>query len=260
MERSSKTLTIFQQENITEPALFSPCDTTEPIDGFPEICVSTFSENIIKKFASSEKAEKISELYTANGAIPVYKIRYKGIDIAFYLSRVGAPACVAGFEEIIAMGAKKFVLFGSCGVLNDKEVKDNIIIPVSAVRDEGTSYHYIAPSPEIEQDEHSVKALENALVKCGYPYIKGKTWTSDAIYRETVPMIERRKKDGCIAVEMECASMLAVSKYRKTPFIQFLYGADSLGSDTWEIRDLALYGLSSAEKYMVLAFECGVGM
>ena len=73
-------------------------------------------------------------------------------------------------------------------------------------------------------------------------------------------MIERRKKDGCIAVEMECASMLAVSKYRKIPFIQFLYGADSLGSDTWEIRDLALYGLSSAEKYMVLAFECGVGM
>ena len=52
MEGYSKTLTVFQQENITEPALFSPCDTTEPIDNFPEISVSTFSENIIKKFAS----------------------------------------------------------------------------------------------------------------------------------------------------------------------------------------------------------------
>ena len=49
---------------------------------------------------------------------------------------------MAGFEEVVAMGAKKFVLFGSCGVLDDEKVKDHIIIPVSAVRDEGTSYHY----------------------------------------------------------------------------------------------------------------------
>ena len=141
-----------------------------------------------------------------------------------------APACVACFEEIVAMGAKKFVLFGSCGVLDDNKVKDNIIglnrvgseisvlwnivynfytsflfifgiyfngyspntgvlddnkvkdniiIPVSAVRDEGTSYHYITPSPEIEANTHSIQILENVLTACGYPYVKGKTWTSD---------------------------------------------------------------------------------
>lgn len=252
--------TIFQRKNISEPALFSPSDTTKKIDHFPEICVSTFSENIIQKFSSLDCCEKISELYTANGILPVYKIRYKNADIAFYLSRVGAPACVAGFEEIIAMGAKKFVLFGSCGVLDDHKVKDNIIIPVSAVRDEGTSYHYLPPSPEIEADPHSVQTLEKVLTDCGYSCIKGKTWTSDAIYRETVPAIEERKREGCLVVEMECASMLAVAKYRGIPFIQFLYGADHLGSDTWEIRDLALYGLTDAEKYMVLAFECGLAL
>ncbi len=204
--------------------------------------------------------EKIAELYTANGIVPVYKIRYKNTDIAFYLSRVGAPACVVGFEEIVAMGAKKYVLFGSCGVLDDDKVKDNIIIPVSAVRDEGTSYHYLAPSPEIEADTHSVQILEKVLTTCGYPYVKGKTWTSDAIYRETIPAIQERRQEGCLVAEMECASMLAVSKYRQIPFIQFLYGADNLSSDTWEIRDLALYGLTNAEKYMVLAFECGLAM
>ena len=146
MEHNQKFLTIFQKSEISEPALFSPSDTTKKINNFPEICVSTFSENIIQKFSSLDNTEKIAELYTANGMIPVYKIRYKDTDIAFYLSRVGAPACVAGFEEVIAMGAKKFVLFGSCGVLDDDKVKDNIIIPVSAVRDEGTSYHYITPS------------------------------------------------------------------------------------------------------------------
>ena len=69
--------TIFQQTNISEPALFSLCDTTKQINNFPEICVSTFSENIIQKFSSLNTTQKIAELYTANGMIPVYKIRYK---------------------------------------------------------------------------------------------------------------------------------------------------------------------------------------
>lgn len=260
MESSSKIVTVFQKEEIKELALFNPSDTTNKVENFPEICVSTFSENIIQKFSSLNNTEKIAELYTANGIIPVYKLRYKDTDIAFYLSRVGAPACVVGFEEVIAMGAKKFVLFGSCGVLDDNKVKDKIIIPVSAVRDEGTSYHYIAPSPEIEADAHAIQTLETVLTDCGCPYVKGKTWTSDAIYRETVAAIKERKQEGCLTVEMECASMLAAAKYRKIPFIQFLYGADNLSSDTWEIRDLALYGLNNAEKYMVLAFECGLAM
>ena len=110
------------------------------------------------------------------------------------------------------MGAKKFVLFDSCEVLDDDNVKNKLIIPIFAIRDEGTSYHYIAPSPEIEANPHSVKILESVLSNCGYPYIKGKTWTSDAIYRETLPLIQECKQEGCIAVEMECASMLSVAK------------------------------------------------
>ena len=73
-------------------------------------------------------------------------------------------------------------------------------------------------------------------------------------------MIQERRQEGCLVVEMECASMLAVAKYRHIPFIQFLYGADNLSSDTWEIRDLNLYGLNNAEKYMVLALECGLAL
>ncbi|MCI8945653.1 MAG: nucleoside phosphorylase [Lachnospiraceae bacterium] len=252
--------TIFQRANIAEPALFGPSDTTSKVEHFPEICISTFSSNIIDKFSSLDGVEKIAELYSANGALPVYKIQYKDREIAFYRSMVGAPACVSCFEEIVAMGAKKFVLFGSCGVLNDEQVKNKIILPVSAVRDEGTSYHYIAPSAEINADERSVQILEQVLLQCGYSFIKGKTWTCDAIYRETISAIEERRQEGCLTVEMECASMLAVSKYRQVPFIQFLYGADNLSSDTWEIRDLALHGLNNAEKYMVLAFECGLAL
>ena len=229
--------TIFQRTEISEPALFHPSDIIQKMQDFPEICVSTFSENIIQKFSSLDGVEKIAELYSANGVLPIYKI-----------------------EEVVAMGAKKYVLFGSCGVLDDEKVKDHIIVPVSAIRDEGTSYHYQAPSAEIEADTHSIEIVENVLKNCGYSYIKGKTWTSDAIYRETCTAIAERKAEGCLCVEMECASMLAVSKYRQIPFIQFLYGADDLSSDTWDIRDLHLHGLNHAEKYMLLAFECGLAI
>ena len=94
------------------------------------------------------------------------------------------------------------------------------------------------------------------LDKCGYSYITGKTWTTDAIYRETESVIAERKEAGCLCVEMECAAALAVTKFRGIPFAQFLYGADNLDSLEWEPRDLIEYGLSNAEKYLALAFEC----
>ena len=62
------------------------------------------------------------------------------------------------------------------------------------------------------------------------------------------------------SVEIECASMLAVAKYRHIPFIQFLYGANNLSSEIWDIKDLASYGLTNAENYMVLAFKCGLAL
>ena len=238
-------------------AFINPEDLTKPNPVFPELCVSTFSENIINKFASLNNVEVIDYLYSANGSIPVYKMIYENTPIAFYLSRVGAPACVAGIEEIIALGAKKIVLFGSCGILNSS-AEEKIIVPTSAIRDEGTSYHYLEAADEVCADDNSVNRLTNCLEKCGFTYVKGKTWTTDAIYRETASLIEERKEAGCLCVEMECAAALAVTQFRGIPFAQFLFGADNLDNSKWEPRDLTEYGLSNAEKYMALAFECAI--
>lgn len=116
----------------------------------------------------------IAQLYAATGPTPVYKICYGGENIAFYLSKVGGPACVAGFEEIVAMGAQKFVLFGCCGILDDRAVGSNLIVPTSAVHDEGTSYHYAPPSPELAADPISTTILTSCLDKLDCPYVKGK--------------------------------------------------------------------------------------
>lgn len=246
--------TVFYNYPKEKRAFINPEDVTKRNEDFPERCVSTFSENIINKFASLDGVEVIDYLYTANGRTPVYQFIYRDTPIAFYLSRVGAPACAAGLEEVIAMGAKKILLFGSCGILNCA-ADDKIIIPVSAVRDEGTSYHYLEASDEVSADADVIERLEACFERCGHPYVKGKTWTTDAIYRETAEVIAERKETGCLCVEMECAAAMTVAKFRDIPFAQFLYGADNLDSDSWEPRDLTEYGLSGAEKYMALAFE-----
>lgn len=251
--------TVFQKYPQEKRAFINPEDLTKQNPDFPALCVSTFSYGIIDKLASLDSVEIIDHLYTANGSVPVYQIIYKNTPIAFYLSRVGAPACIAGIEEIIALGAKKIVLFGSCGVL-DNSADNKIIIPTSAVRDEGTSYHYLKATDEVFADQNSINKMTKCLENCGYPYIKGKTWTTDAIYRETESVIAERKKARCICVEMECAAALAVTQFREIPFAQFLYSADNLDSPKWEPRDLTEYGLSNAEKYMVLAFECAINL
>lgn len=252
--------TVFKDFDNAKEAFFNPRDCQKRVDGFPEIRVSTFSESVIEKFAEMEGVEVIASLYSANGIIPVYKIKYCGKEIAFFLSRVGAPACVCGLEEIIAMGAQKIILFGSCGILDKEAADGRIIVPVAAVRDEGTSYHYLPSSEEVKVGEAMIDKICGCLKKCGYPYVKGKVWTTDGIYRETRKAIDDRRAQGCIAVEMEFAAAAAVTEFRSIPFVQFLYGEDNLDSAEWEPRGLFCPDLSRTEKYMVLAFECGLAI
>lgn len=237
-------------------AIIEPEMTASKIDGFPEYCVCSFSPSIIGAFAQSQDVKQIGELANANAITPVYQFTYKNTPIAFCMARVGAPACVGGFEELIVMGAKKFVFFGSCGVLNHEIADEHIIIPTSAMRDEGTSYHYMPPSDEIVLEEDHVNAVEKAIAEAGYPYIKGKVWTTDAFYRETKAKMQKRKEQGCLAVDMECSALAAVAKFRNVKFGAFFYSADNLGSPTWEPRGLAHFHLSSREKFLALAFEC----
>lgn len=223
--------TIFQRFCEAPEALINPCDVIERKAGFPEVCITTFSEGIIKDFVRQNPADVIAGLNTANGALPVYEIEYAGRKLGLFLSRVGAPACVTGLEEIIALGARKIIQFGCCGILDQAAADNRVIIPSSAVRDEGTSYHYIPGSEEICADSAAVDTAVRCMERHKIPYTVGKLWTTDGIYRETQEAIRERKKQGCIAVEMECSASMAVARFRKVPIIQFFYGADSLDSD-----------------------------
>ena len=96
-----------------------------------------------------------------------------------------------------------------------KEIAVGHLIVVSgAVRGEGVSYHYLPPGREVTAEQSVVDQLVTTLNQRELPYLVGKTWTTDAPYRETVRKIEQRRQEGCLAVEMESAALIAVSQFR----------------------------------------------
>ena len=84
--------------------------------------------------------------------------------------------------------------------------------------------------------EAGVNTLVSTLNERGIPYRVGKTWTTDAPYRETAIKIEKRRAEGCLTVEMESAALIAVAQFRKVLFGQALYGGDDLSGSEWDNR------------------------
>lgn len=202
-----------------------------------DVCIITFSNIVMNNILETFRCEKIAEMVSANGSIPFYKLNYKGKDIAFYMSMIsstGAGTCIE--EARCLIGAKKYIMFGSCGCLDKKVAAGKAIIPTEAYRDEGFSYHY-APAANyiiIKNADIVAKAFE----EMGIPYVKGKTWTTDGIYRETKANMEKRKKEGCISVEMECAGVQAMCDFRGLEYYDFLINGDLLDSEEWDRRIL----------------------
>jgi uridine phosphorylase len=150
---------------------------------------------------------------------------------------VGAPLAAAFLEEMIALGCTKFIACGGAGVLNAGLAVGHLVIPTSAVRDEGTSYHYLPPGREVGPSPEGIAAIEAALEARHVPYVKGKTWTTDAVYRETPARVARRRNEGCLTVEMEAAAFFAVAQFREVTFAQILYSGDDLSGEAWDHRD-----------------------
>lgn len=202
-----------------------------------EKAIVTFS---LKAFEYvKEKVELKLEDYfgNANGRFPIYSFMHDGEKILFYMSPITAPAAGGVLDEVrFICGAKKFIVFGSCGALSDAVPKNQMIIPTEAYRDEGFSYHY-APASDYIKVKNSQRLTEIAT-KLGLPYVSGRTWTIDAMCRETVNNTEKRKADGCITVEMECSALQALCDYRNIDLYIFLFRGDLVQSSGWEKGDL----------------------
>ncbi len=113
------------------------------------------------------------------------------------------------------------------------------MIPDSALRDEGTSYHYLPPTRYLELDLDVVAKLETVLKRHDIEYEVGRTWTTDALFRETRGKIRQRIAEGCLTVEMECSALAAVARFHGFKFGQYLEAADDVCGRQWDRREVS---------------------
>lgn len=148
------------------------------------------------------------------------------------------------------------ILFGNCGVL-DRDIADcSIILPTSALRDEGTSFHDAPPSEEIEVNPRYRELFLNVLAERGVPCTMGKTWTTDAFHRETPEKAKRRREQGCVCVEMEASAVAALAQFRGKEAFIFFYAGDSLDGVGWDARSLSGHArIDEKDRAAYLALE-----
>lgn len=240
-------------------AVINPEDFIKPVEGMPKVAVACYAHTTFERIQNELEMEFIAASGTANGVKPIYKAVYKGVELALFMIDVGAPASAAMLEDVFMMGVEKVIVFGTCGVL-EKSIDDcSIIIPNAALRDEGTSYHYAPPSDEIQVNQKYMGVFTQMLDELHVKYTVGKTWTTDAFYRETPDKVKHRKEQGCICVDMECSADAAVAQFREKDLIQFFYAADNLDAEEWDVRSLSNEDkLEEKDRIAMIALELAV--
>lgn len=149
----------------------------------------------------------------------------------------GSPMTVELAEEFVVMGARRLVLLTWGGMLQPEMKAGDIVVVDRAIRDEGTSYHYLPPAKYVQADASLADQLEQAIRARGGTCTRGTTWTTDAPYRETVEEIRQYQSEGVKTVEMESAGLFTVGEVRGVATAALVVGMDSLAELRWRAPD-----------------------
>lgn len=197
--------------------------------------VITFFPEVVNRLA---KNGQITEERLMPGENPFIIYRFtEQPDVLLTLGQVGCPACAGNLDEFHAMGITKVMFCGGGGVLDRNIEVGQILVVDGAIRDEGFSYQYIAPSRVIYTNPEITDKIGKYLDENCIPFLRGLTWTTDAIFRETADRISRRKGEGAKIVEMEQAGCIAVAQFRGFAYGALIYGGDDLSGEEWSGRN-----------------------
>lgn len=218
----------------------------------PEKAVFAFLGSTIDDYAMSHDCAIAGTFVSITKDFPVYITDYRGETICLVQAPAGAPVATSLLDWLIAYGVKKVISAGSCGVLEPIE-ENRFLVPYRALRDEGTSYHYLEPSRYVDINPEARKVIEKTLVDLGLEYEEVVTWTTDGFFRETRDKVASRRQEGCTVVEMECSALASCAERRGILWGEILYTADSLANfDSYNGRG---WGIDSLDNALVICLE-----
>jgi uridine phosphorylase len=233
-----------------EKSLFSPEDYfrkkhLKKLSKKPEKYILVYYPYLLNFFKRKYKPKRID----INAYITIYQ--YKDIAVV-RMTGAGAPNAAMVMEDLIALGGKDFLNIGSAGGLHDF----GFFLCDKAIRDEGTSYHYLPHGKYLYPDKHLTEKLAKAMEKHKLKFQKGCTWTIDAPYRETVTEIKHYRNEGVKTVEMEASALFAVASIRKVKIASAFMVSDVLGNEKWNPQFNAKHVKQKLKKLVDVAVDC----
>jgi uridine phosphorylase len=183
----------------------------------------------------------------------LYVFREGGHEYGILGGVVGAAFAVLVAEELFASGCRLLVSMTSSGQILPVQAPPYFIVIERALRDEGTSYHYLPPSDYSEAAVHLTQLARDALTAAGIPVQSGATWTTDAPFRETEKAIDAAKNAGILAVEMEAAALYAFAKARDCAVLCFAHVTNQMGRIEGDFEKGVADGAEESLKVIALA-------
>ena len=208
---------------LNSPSVFRPEDLVDDIRGqrrihaldLPEVCVLDFDGDMTDALVGAGEVRSCDGwpcFHTSMWALPV-----DGGCCGLIARTIGGPYAVLVAEQLAVCGVRAIVGLTSAGRVGSVLPVPGVVVADRAIRDEGTSYHYLPASETVEALPGLADALEAAVTTVGLPVERGLVWTTDAPYRETSEQIDRHARLGALAVEMQAASLFAFAAARKVP-------------------------------------------
>ncbi len=188
----------------------------------------TFQKRIAEQFVNETHARPAGEGLSTENPSPAWNGTLGGTPVSIRQLPIGAPMAVSTCELLIEAGARTLIVAGVAGSLTPSVPIGGIVIPTGALREEGTSYHYLPPDVDPVPDAELTEALIMAAEARGITPGVGRVWTTDAIFREMGWKVRQYSAAGILAVEMELAALLALAQVRGVRLAAVLAISDEL--------------------------------
>lgn len=240
----------FTPESLLREARRQKTTSIQPV---PDVCLLDPDGDIVRRLKTEGRARRHDGWVCYH--TDLYVFEEGGLTIGIVGCVVGAPFAVLVAEELFASGCGLLISVTSSGQIVPVQAPPYFVIIDRALRDEGTSYHYLPPSAYSHAPEASIGALEGAFDDLGVAVLRGATWTTDAPFRETEEAIEAMRQRGLLAVEMEAAALYAFARARDRPVVCFAHVTNLMGRVEGDFEKGHADGTTDALRIVVKAAQ-----
>ncbi len=225
---------MFETKNYSEDSVFTPENLLREArrqkniteGNIPNICILDPDGDIVKYLVKTNRA--VLDSHWACYHTDLFRFQYKEHTLGIIGNAVGASFAVLLAEQLFVSGCELLISITSAGIINEPKNNSRFILIESALRDEGTSYHYIAPEITATINKEIFNKITDLFGVKELSLESGLSWTTDAPYRETNSAIEMAKRKGVTAVEMEASALYAFSIAKKKNVVCYAHLTNSL--------------------------------